>query len=89
MFTDHQQMFDIVASNNDELALAVEVEGIDGPGAAVWPFDYVATKPRPNERRKIMDIMPTAPRNGIVAAARAKLLLAKKLPNQASIVLAH
>jgi hypothetical protein len=28
---DHQQMFDIVASNNNELALPVEVEGIDGP----------------------------------------------------------
>jgi hypothetical protein len=39
-------MFDIVASNNNELALPVEVEGIDGPKPR-YPGPSIAWQPKP------------------------------------------
>ncbi|MGA9214586.1 MAG: hypothetical protein WBZ54_04810, partial [Methylocella sp.] len=42
----HQQMFDIVASNNNELALPVEVESIDGPKPR-QPGPSITWQPKP------------------------------------------
>jgi len=49
--TDHQQMFNIVASNNNKLALPVEVEGIDGPKPRL-PGPSVARQPEPSSEGK-------------------------------------
>ncbi len=49
--TDHQQMFNIVASNNNKLALPVEVEGIDGPKPRL-PGPSVVRQPEPSSEGK-------------------------------------
>ena len=49
--TDHQQMFNIVASNNNKLTLPVEVEGIDGPKPRL-PGPSVARQPEPSSEGK-------------------------------------
>jgi hypothetical protein len=49
--TDHQQMFNIVASNNNKLALPVEVEGIDGPKPRL-PGPSVRRQPEPSSEGK-------------------------------------
>jgi len=49
--TDHQQMFNIVASNNNKLALPVEVEGIDGPKPRL-PSPSIARQPEPSSEGK-------------------------------------
>ncbi len=43
---DHQQVFDVVASNNNELALPVEVEGIDGSKPR-QPGPSITWQPKP------------------------------------------
>src|SRR5205807_3166725 len=43
---DHQQVFDIIASNNDELALPVEVEGVDGSKPR-QPGPSITWQPKP------------------------------------------
>src|SRR5580693_1220133 len=48
---DHQQMFDIVASNNNELALPVEVEGLDGPKPR-RPGPSITWQPKPASEGK-------------------------------------
>ena len=48
---DHQKMFDIVASNNDELALPVEVEGIDSPKPR-RPGPSITRQPKPASEGK-------------------------------------
>jgi hypothetical protein len=42
-------MFDIVASNNNELSLLVEVEGIDGPKSR-RPAPSIAWQPEPTSK---------------------------------------
>jgi hypothetical protein len=49
--TDHQQMFNIVASNNNKLAPPVEVEGIDGPKPRL-PGPSVRRQPEPSSEGK-------------------------------------